>query len=108
SIAKQESRGRVRKAWPLLLVGAALAYGIPAASSLAGAALYAVLLGWTIYTFLLLRKPGNVGRVVVGLIAGMSLLDAVLIARAGLPGAGAVAAFGFPLTLLFQRYVRGT
>lgn len=108
SIAKQESRGRVHKAWPLLLVAVAFAYGVPAASSLAGAALYAVFVGWTIYSLLLLRTPGNVGRVVVGLIAGMSLLDAVLIARAGLPGVGAAAALGFPLTLVFQRYVRGT
>lgn len=126
SIAKQETRGSgshpppdlplgggaagrsVHRLWPVLLVLAVLAYGVPAADTAMGAALYAVFVGWTLYSFRLLRRRGAVGRVVISLIAGMSLLDAVLIARAGLPATGAVAALGFPLTLFFQRYIRGT
>jgi 4-hydroxybenzoate polyprenyltransferase len=50
------------------------------------------------------RLLGFVGR----LIAGICLLDAMLIALMGLPALGAIAALGFPLTLAGQRFVRGT
>jgi hypothetical protein len=45
---------------------------------------------------------------VVSLIAGISLLDAVLIAGAGALGIAWLAALGFVLTLLLQRFVAGT
>jgi 4-hydroxybenzoate polyprenyltransferase len=47
---------------------------------------------------------GLVGR----LIAGICLLDALLIAFMGLPALAALAALGFPLTLAGQRFVKGT
>jgi hypothetical protein len=47
---------------------------------------------------------GLVGR----LIAGICLLDALLIALMGAPALAALAALGFPLTLAGQRYVKGT
>jgi 4-hydroxybenzoate polyprenyltransferase len=50
------------------------------------------------------RLRGLVGR----LIAGICLLDALLIAFMGLPALAALAALGFPLTLAGQRYVKGT
>jgi 4-hydroxybenzoate polyprenyltransferase len=50
------------------------------------------------------RLRGLVGR----LIAGISLLDALLIALTGAPALAVVAALGFPLTLAGQRYVKGT
>lgn len=50
------------------------------------------------------RLRGLVGR----LIAGICLLDALLIALAGPPAVAAIAALGFPLTLAGQRYVKGT
>jgi 4-hydroxybenzoate polyprenyltransferase len=42
------------------------------------------------------------------LIAGVSILDAVLIAASGHPHIAAVASLGFAGTLLFQRVIRGT
>ena len=50
------------------------------------------------------RLRGLVGQ----LIAGICLLDALLIALMGLPGLAAIAALGFPLTLAGQCYVKGT
>jgi 4-hydroxybenzoate polyprenyltransferase len=50
------------------------------------------------------RLRGLVGR----LIAGISLLDGLLIALTGAPALAALAALGFPLTLAGQRYVKGT
>jgi 4-hydroxybenzoate polyprenyltransferase len=45
---------------------------------------------------------------VVSLIAGIALLDAVLIAAAGAPGIAWLAVAGFVLTLGLQRLVPGT
>ncbi len=54
------------------------------------------------------RGPGDVPRAVVRLIAGISLLDAVLVGGAGSAGLALVAVAGFCLTLVLQRYVPGT
>jgi 4-hydroxybenzoate polyprenyltransferase len=50
------------------------------------------------------RLRGLVGR----LIAGICVLDALLVALSGSPSLAAIALLGFPLTLAGQRYVRGT
>jgi 4-hydroxybenzoate polyprenyltransferase len=71
---------------------------------------YLVFLGWTVYTVALLarRKPQGIRRAVVGLIAGVSLLDALLIAATGAFGLAVLAALGFVLTLMLQRLAPGT
>jgi hypothetical protein len=110
-IAKQETLGEVKNLWPLLFLGAPLLYALArlpdgpsaAALSLAFIAWVAVAL-W----FLRRRQPGDVPRAVVSLIAGIALLDAVLIAGAGAPGLAWLAALGFVLTLALQRLVPGT
>ena len=65
---------------------------------------------WVGYAISLLVRRGrvNIPRAVVGLIAGISLLDALLIAGRGAAGMTALAVLGFGLTLFLQRYVRGT
>jgi 4-hydroxybenzoate polyprenyltransferase len=47
-------------------------------------------------------------RTVATLIAGIALLDALLIVSRGFTAVAAATALGFPLTLYFQRWVRGT
>ncbi len=109
--AKQESLAEVRNLWPLLFLAAPFVYGIPALTGGgAGAALYLVFLVWVGYAVWLLVRPGraNFPRAVVSFIAGISLLDGLLMARAGRPDAAAWGVAGFGLTLLLQRYVRGT
>ena len=109
--AKQESLAEVRNLWPLLFLAAPFVYGIPALTGGgAGAALYLGFLAWVGYAVWLLVRPGraNFPRAVVSFIAGISLLDGLLMARAGRPDAAAWGLAGFGLTLLLQRYVRGT
>jgi 4-hydroxybenzoate polyprenyltransferase len=57
-----------------------------------------------------LVRPGHrdIRRAVVSLIAGISLLDALLIAGAGDSARAVWAVVGFALTLVFQRWVPGT
>jgi len=110
-VAQQENLAELRNLWPLLFLGAPFLYGFPAlADGRVGAALYLDLLAWVGYAVSLLVRPGrvNIPRAVVSFIAGISLLDGLLMAGAGAPGAAVCGVGGFGLTLALQRYVRGT
>lgn len=109
-VARQETLGRITNLWPLLFLAAPFLYAAPAlATGASGILLYAMLLAWVFYALSLLRRqPPDVPRAVVSLIAGIALVDALLIVRAGDPVLAALAALAFPFTLLLQRYVRGT
>lgn len=112
-IAKQEHLARVGSLWPLACLAAPVAYGAQLASGRGG------LFGWALlglYGALLVfalnrlrrRGPGDVPRAVVTLIAGMSVLDALLLAGAGQPLAALLALAAFACTLALQRWVSGT
>ena len=65
---------------------------------------------WVAYsvTFAFRSPKRQVGRTVGQLIAGISLLDALVLATAGSPPGVLLALVAFGLTLSLQRYVRGT
>ncbi|MFP6749682.1 MAG: UbiA family prenyltransferase [Alphaproteobacteria bacterium] len=116
-IAKQENIGSVANLWPLLFlaVPAAAAVWIGATTVTAGGGGTAMLLAaafvlWMINAlrYLWRRGPGDIPRAVVSLIAGMSLLDGVLIAYMGAPQMAWAAAACFVLTLALQRVIPGT
>jgi 4-hydroxybenzoate polyprenyltransferase len=110
-IAKQETLGRIANLWPLfflaspIVAGYVLIFFSPGAQTfllaLIGADLIALL-------FLLRRKPDDIPRAVITLIAAISLLDAMLIAGTGHPQLATAAAGAFILTLAMQIFVRGT
>jgi 4-hydroxybenzoate polyprenyltransferase len=52
--------------------------------------------------------PGKIGKAVVSLIAGISLVDALFAAGAGHAGVAMVSLGCFAATLLLQRWVSGT
>ncbi len=113
-IAKQETLGRVRNLWPLLFLAAPLPYGLLLAGDGGGnwptAALLLGLLAWTGLALHLLwrRRPGDIPRAVVRLIAGIALLDALFLAGSG-EFAAAIFALGcFVATLVLQRWISGT
>ncbi|MFZ3584749.1 UbiA family prenyltransferase [Loktanella sp. DJP18] len=109
--AKQEAYDRIGRAWPLAvlavppIIGLVFAGTNPVALSLWAALV--VLMSFAV-RLLFKRKPGDVPRAVVTLIAGISLYDAVLIAGQGFAGVALVAVGAFLLTLFFQRFVPGT
>jgi 4-hydroxybenzoate polyprenyltransferase len=110
-VAKQETLGEVRNLWPLLLLAAPVVYAVAAApNSVSSFVLGLLFVAWTgvALWFLRRRQAGDVPRAVVSLIAGIALLDAVLIAAAGAPAIAWLAVAGFALTLVLQRYVAGT
>jgi 4-hydroxybenzoate polyprenyltransferase len=107
--AKQENLREPRGLWPLLVMAAPFAFA-PALATGAGALAYAALAGWTAYSLhpLLDRRRRDVKRAVSQLIAGISLLDAMLVASQGRPALALLCALGLLATLLAQRFVPGT
>ena len=99
-----------RKGTPAFLF-APFAYAAPfVARGPAAAVIYAGFLAWVVYAISLLVRRGrvNIPRAVISFIAGISLLDALLIAGAGRAALAVGAVGGFGLTLAGQRWVRGT
>ena len=87
------------------------AYGAAMATAEPAAWVFLVpLVAWVLMTLRLIRRrgPGDIPRAVVRLIAGICLLDALVVAAAGSAGLALLCVGGFVLTLLGQRYVPGT
>jgi len=110
-VAKQENLARVQNLWPLAFLAAPVAWGAwqSLATPLAGA-FWVAFTGWMLWAlwYLRRRRKGDIPRAVVSLIAGISLLDALLIAGTGQTGLAVLALAGFGATLFLQRYVAGT
>jgi 4-hydroxybenzoate polyprenyltransferase len=113
-VARFENASAVGRIWPSLFVFSPVALALmqPIARVHAGVpmlALALVSIGWSFRSLGFARQGGrHIGRAVVALIAGISLIDAVFAAsRAGLLLAGLGVAC-FALTLLGQRAIRGT
>jgi 4-hydroxybenzoate polyprenyltransferase len=110
-IAKQEHLDRIGSLWPLGFLAVPVLYGLVLAMSApvvwVPLLLYAAVLLFAL-NLLRRRARGDVPRAVVTLIAGMSVLDGVVLAGGGqiLPAALAIVAFA--LTLALQRWVSGT
>lgn len=109
-VAKRETLGRTGNLWPLLFLAVPLAYGALLAGDAGGLLAAAALAGWIGVALWLLRRrrPGDIPRAVVSLIAGIALVDALFLAIAGWPGAAALAVACFAATLALQRWVSGT
>ena len=109
--AKQEHLDRLGAVWPLAFLAGPVAYGIWLATRQPSALLPLLLfIGWTLYALWLLRRraKGDVPRAVVSLIAGIALLDSVILAGHGAPLLAGLAVGAFVLTLSLQRWVSGT
>lgn len=111
TIAKQENLGKVENLWPLLFLAAPVLYGAWLVAVHGMVVLFWLLFcGWLLVALWFLRRRGrgDIPRAVVSLIAGISLLDAVLIAGSGSTTLAVLALAGFGITLFFQRYISGT
>ena len=109
--AKKEHLGRLDSFWPLAFLAAPLLYGIYLTLAQPVVVLPLILLAaWMSYALWLLRRrnPGDVPRAVVSLIAGISLLDAILLAGTGAYVLAACAIVAFGITLALQRWISGT
>lgn len=90
----------------------ALVYGTAAAGAIGTVSMPVVIAALVMWAYIValtwIAKTPGLGYLVPWMLAGICLLDAVMIAVAGSPQLALVAAAGFPLTLAFQRVVPGT
>ena len=110
-IAKQETLGRVENLWPLIFLAVPLVYGASLAiERLIVLPIWLAFAGWMGFALWFLRRrgPGDIPRAVVSLLAGICLLDALLIGGAGQIGLAGLAIVGFLLTVALQRFVPAT
>jgi hypothetical protein len=110
-VARQENRKSFRAGATLLLLAspALLAIAHPTRGIVVWVAL-AIAVAWAAVAVAPLFRSGpvNVPRSVVRLIAGISLVDGLLLAMAGEPALAALGVAGLVATLTLQRWVRGT
>lgn len=109
--AKNEHLGRLYSFWPLTFLAVPVIYGMYVAPAQPVVIMPLLLLAaWGFYALWLLRRrnPGDVPRAVVSLIAGISLLDAMLLAGAGHILFAWLAVAAFVITLALQRWITGT
>jgi 4-hydroxybenzoate polyprenyltransferase len=110
--AWQERLDRPRNLWPLALLAPPLLLASPAlVHGIVEAALYlALALSIACALYLLGKRPtvDAIPRAVGLLIAAISLVDAAFLAGLGALAPALIAALGFPLTLLLQKYITGT
>ena len=110
-VAKQETLGIVRHAWPLVFLAAPAVYGLAHVGDapMTWVPILALLV-WVgvALRFLARRAPGDIPRAVVSLIAGVALVDAIAATAAGAPVLAMICGACFLLTLLFQRIIPGT
>jgi 4-hydroxybenzoate polyprenyltransferase len=109
--ARLEAFNRLGSLWPLVLLAAPIVLALPQIGATAPVLLsfVALLASAFVITQLLLRRlPGDVGRAVAILIAGVAVNDALLAATSGAAYASFACLACFVLTLLLQRHVPAT
>jgi len=109
--AKREHLNELGSVWPLAALAVPLIYGVVLAQRSPLVWPFLLLLaGWVLYALWLLRRRGrgDVPRAVVSLIAGIPLVDSVILSGAGALELSIVAVAAFVLTMALQRVVPGT
>lgn len=110
-VARQETLTKLTTIWPLTFLAAPFAYGLPGAfGNIVPGLIYVGFFLWVLYAVrrLVRRTQLDIREGVSTLIAGIALLDALLIALAGEPWPALAAVGGAILTRLAHRVVPGT
>lgn len=110
SIAKTEHGPSLTRYWPVAALFPAVVIAVVDQPSLLTFAVAAIFIAWVIYclSFVYVPTKRSIGGAIGRLIAGVSILDALVLASREASW-GVVAAFScFALTIFFQRYIRGT
>lgn len=109
AIAKSEDGPALAKYWPaalLFLPPLVLAVQMPHPALLV---LPLLVAGWVASSITVVYRPQrDIGGAIARLIAGIALVDGLVLATAGALAGVALALAAFGLTLFFQRYIQGT
>lgn len=106
-IAKSETKYTFSQHWPALLLF--LPVGFPFFQGFVPlhAALLLLFVGWVTHSISFIYQ-GQIGGGITRLIAGISLLDGLVLTSTGTTTGVYLALLAFELTVLLQRYIKGT
>jgi 4-hydroxybenzoate polyprenyltransferase len=110
SVAKTESLPSVGRYWPLVAVLLPAAALVSDPANVGVWLLALVFIGWVVYSVRFAYRQTNrqVGGAIARLIAGISLVDALVLATHETWWGVLIALVAFAATIFFQRYIRGT
>lgn len=110
SIAKMEHGPAGLRYWPVASLFLPPLLAIVRDFSPGVIVLAGVMVGWTVFSlgFVYQQRPPAFGRAIASLIAGISLLDGLLLATHGEWIAVGIALVAFVATIVLQRWIRGT
>jgi len=106
-VARQENLLKLTNVWPLAFLAIPFLLAPPQGHGPFAFAVYILFLGWVLRALKLVITR-QIKPAVIGLIAGISLLDALFIVRLDHPVMAAIAVGAFVLTTIFQRKIPGT
>jgi hypothetical protein len=106
-IARQENLRKLTSLWPLAFMLVPFAVLHPIGQGPWVFAIFLMFAGWTGRCLWLVLK-GQIRDAVGGLIAGISLLDALFVIRSGQLALAGIACAAFLLTTILQRRISGT
>jgi 4-hydroxybenzoate polyprenyltransferase len=110
-VARHETIGSLRSLWPVIALAFPFTlWSLALRAGPVGIGVYVVAVAWTLVcvSHLGWRARVDVPRAVVGMIAGIALVDALALASWHQPGLALLAGAAFALTLVLQRWVAGT
>jgi 4-hydroxybenzoate polyprenyltransferase len=110
AIAKSETRPTVVGYWPAALLFLPPLYFATRLGVGPALVLPLLVAVWVVYclTFVYRARTRSIGAAIGRLIAGISLIDGLVLASSGALDSLWLAVAGFGLTLFFQRYIEGT
>lgn len=110
SIAKTEHGNAATRYWPVVALYGPAVFALIQRPTVGTAALVLLFVTWVVYacSFIFRREGKSVGGAIGRLIAGIALVDALVLASVDSAGGVIIALAAFAGTFVFQRSIKGT
>ena len=110
SIAKMEHGPAATRYWPVVTLFLPVVFALTQQQSVVMVGLVLLLIGWVLYALSFIARGPNrsIGGAIGRLIAGIALVDALVLESVGSGGGVIIALVAFTATFVFQRYIKGT
>lgn len=110
SIAKTEHGNSATRYWPVVVLFLPVVFALIERPSWGTVALGVLFVAWVVYAASFVFRPSgkSIGGAIARLIAGISLVDALVLASVDAAWGVWAALVAFAATFFFQRYIKGT
>ena len=110
SIAKTEHGNAATRWWPVVALFLPAVFALVRQPTVGTVALVLLFIAWVVYacSFVFRRVGKSIGGAIGRLIAGIALVDALVLASVDAAWGVIIALIAFAATFVFQRYIKGT